>query len=236
MLSVVIPVFNEAELVSETVETVTVFLRSNAETFEVRVVENGSTDDTLAIAQSLTASIPELRIQHLDAPDYGAALRAGLLEAQGDVVVNFDVDYYDFDFLMRAVAAVRSTDAGAPDIVVGSKRAPGAADTRAWYRRLVTWTFTTLLRIVFGMRVSDTHGIKALRRLTVTPIAQRCLFGKDLFDTELVLRSERANLIVSEIPVAVIERRPSRTSIFRRVPRTLLGLLRLRVALWRSPM
>lgn len=236
MLSVVIPVFNEADLVTETVEAVTAYLRSSGETFEVRVVENGSTDDTLAIAQSLSSSIPELAIQHLPDADYGAALRAGLLAAQGDVVVNFDVDYYDFNFLGSAVGEIRSAEAGAPDIIVGSKRAPGAADTRAWYRRFVTWTFTTLLRMLFGMRVSDTHGIKALRRQTVTPIAERCIFGNDLFDTELVLRSERANLIVAEIPVAVIERRPSRTSIFRRVPRTVLGLLRLRVALWRNPM
>ncbi|MFZ4516515.1 MAG: glycosyltransferase family 2 protein [Acidimicrobiia bacterium] len=236
MLSVVIPVFNEADLVGETVHAVSAFLVATEPEFEIQVVENGSTDDTLAIATALAESIPQVRVQHLSDADYGAALRAGLLAARGDVVVNFDVDYYDFDFLTRAVAAIRAETPDAPDVVVGSKRAPGATDTRPWYRRLVTWTFTQLLHLLFGMRVSDTHGIKALRRRTVTPIAQRCLFGKDLFDTELVLRSERANLFVTEIPVSVIERRPSRTSILRRVPRTILGLLRLRIALLRNPM
>ncbi len=235
MLSVVIPVYNEADLVSQTVGEVGASLRAGGEDFEILVVENGSTDATLAVAEATTADVPELRVLHLDHPDYGAALRTGLLSASGEIVVNFDVDYYDLDFLQLAVAAIRGPEPGAPDLIVGSKRAPGSADTRAWYRRLVTWTFTFLLRAMFGMQVSDTHGVKAMRRAAVTPIAQRCKFGKDLFDTELVLRSERANLIVTEIPVAVVELRPSRTSIFRRVPRTVLGLVRLRISLWRNP-
>ena len=235
VLSIVIPVFNEADLVSQTVGEVAAALRAGSEEFEILVVENGSTDNTEEIASSLTGDYPEMRVHHLDTPDYGAALKAGLLAAGGDVVVNFDVDYYDLDFLQRAVAEIRAENPDAPDLIVGSKRAPGADDTRAGYRRLVTWTFTTLLRLLFGMRVSDTHGVKAMRRIAVTPLAKGCKLGKDLFDTELVLRAERAHLIVTEIPVAVIELRPSRTSIFRRVPRTILGLLRLRVVLWRNP-
>ena len=95
--------------------------------------------------------------------DYGAALRAGLLEAAtGDVVVNFDVDYYDLDFL-AIVARPWSARRRAPAIVVGSKRAPGAHDHRARPRRFVTWGFGTLLRLGFGLRCSDTHGMKAMR-------------------------------------------------------------------------
>jgi hypothetical protein len=68
----------------------------------------------------------------------------------------------------------------------------------------------------------------------VDVIARQCRFGKDLFDTELILRAERAGLHTAEIPVTVVERRPARTSILRRVPRTLSGLVKLRVALWRD--
>ena len=58
-----------------------------------------------------------------------------------------------------------------------------------------------------------------------------CRNGSDLFDTELVLRAERSGFAVAEIPVAVTELRPPRTSIVQRVPRTLLGLAKLRHAL-----
>jgi hypothetical protein len=70
-----------------------------------------------------------------------------------------------------------------------------------------------------------------LRRAAVEPYARASTSGRDLFDTELVLRVERAGLRTAEIPVDVREMRPARTSIFRRVPRTMVGLVRLAVAL-----
>jgi hypothetical protein len=65
-------------------------------------------------------------------------------------------------------------------------------------------------------------------------VVEQCRFGTDLFDTEFVLRAERAGLVVVEVPVTVIEQRPSRTSIARRAMRSVTGLLRLRIALWRD--
>jgi hypothetical protein len=91
-----------------------------------------------------------------------------------------------------------------------------------------------VLRVGFGLGVSDTHGMKVLRRQPLVDLARACRFRTDLFDTELVLRAERAGLRAVEIPVAVEERRPSRSSIVSRIPRTLAGLVRLRVALWQE--
>ena len=88
------------------------------------------------------------------------------------------------------------------------------------------------LRAGFGLAVSDTHGMKVLRRLPLVALAEECRLGTDLFDTELVLRAQRARFVVTEIPVRVSETRPSRTSILGRIPRTLLGLARLRLLLW----
>ena len=226
------PAYNEAEMLERSVGDVVDRLRAVGRPFEILVVENGSRDGTAAIADRLAAEVPEVGALHLPDADYGAALRAGLLAARGDVVVNFDVDYYDLSFV--ADAAARLDEADAPAIVVGSKRAEGAHDQRTALRRLVTGVFTGILRYGFGLRVSDTHGMKAMRRGAVVPIAQACHFGTDLFDTELVLRAERAGLPTVELPVVVVERRPSRSSIARRVPRTVWGLLRLRVLLWRD--
>jgi hypothetical protein len=229
-LSVVMPAFNEAQILASSVVTVIDGLQRRGVRFEVVVVENGSTDGTLDVARDIEAQHPEVRVESLGFADYGLALRAGLLDARGDIVVNFDVDYFDLGFLDTAVALLETP--GGPAIVVGSKRAPGAADRRSPLRKLVTAVFSGLLRVVFGLRVSDTHGMKALRRADVEPLARECRFGQDLFDTELVLRAERAGLRTAETPVEVRELRPARTSILRRVPRALLGLARLRVALW----
>ena len=224
-LSIVMPAYNEAAILGQSISDVVVGLRSHGASFEILVVENGSTDATLAIARDLARIYPELRVESLRKADYGEALRHGLLHATAPVVVNFDCDYYDIDFLDRAVREV--TPDNGPAVVVGSKRGEGADDQRALPRRLVTFVFTTILRLGFGLKVSDTHGMKAMRRAAVLDAATRCKLGRDLFDTELILRVERAGLPTSELPVSVEERRPARTSIFRRVPRTLVGLAKL---------
>lgn len=229
LLTVVMPAFNEELILAESVDDVCTGLRARGSEFEVLVVENGSTDNTRGVAATLPDRHPEVRVESLDQADYGVALRHGLLAARGSVVVNFDTDYYDLDFLDAAVEQVLAPDG--PVIVVGSKRAPGSDDNRAAIRRLVTFVFSSILKVGFGLKVSDTHGMKAMRRADVVGHARECKLGRDLFDTELILRAERAGRITGEIPVAVEERRPARTSIVRRVPRTLTGLVRLRLAL-----
>jgi hypothetical protein len=219
-------------MLEDAVREVATGLRERGRSFEIVVVENGSTDDTAAIANRLAGEFREMRALSLAEPDYGRALRAGLLAAVGDVVVNFDVDFCDLGFLDRAVPMVEAP--GGPAIVVGSKRTAGSTDTRDWQRRMVTGVFSSLLRVGFGLSVSDTHGVKALGREALAPLAQQCRFGQDLFDTELILRAERAGLRSAEIPVEVVEKRPARSSIRARIPRTVKGLVALRLALWRE--
>jgi hypothetical protein len=99
---------------------------------------------------------------------------------------------------------------------------------------MVTLVFSTILRVGFGLTVSDTHGMKVLRCAPLVPLAEVCRFGTDLFDTELILRAERAGLKAGEVPVVVQELRPSRSSIAKRIPRTIANLVRLRIALWQE--
>ena len=229
MISIVVPAYNEGTLLSSMIRDVSDELSQRAEPFEVVIVENGSSDNSAEIARDLESTVRGVRALSLVQADYGAALHAGFLAATGDVVVNFDVDYYDMAFLDTAMDRMRSSDA--PDIVVGSKRAAGSDDRRSSARRLVTATFATILRLGFGLVVSDTHGMKAMRRATVAPLVQACKLRTDLFDTEVILRAERSGLRVEEVPVDVEEHRPARTSILRRGFRTVVGLVRLRLAL-----
>lgn len=225
------PAHDEAAFIGSAVREVAEGMRSRGP-FEIVVVENGSTDDTAEVAKALTPEIPELRVLSLGAPDYGKALRMGFLAAEGEIAAFFDVDYFDLGFLDRAVSLIEAP--GGPAIVVGSKRGEGALDTRPWPRRMVTLVFSTILKVGFGLSVSDTHGMKVLRRQHLIPLAERCRFGTDLFDTELILRAERAGLKSGEVPVIVQELRPSRSSIAKRIPRTMANLVRLRVYLWQD--
>ena len=226
-ISVVLPAYNEEGMLRATVQELLQGLRERGRRFEVLIEENGSTDATRRLATELAAADDEVAAADDDKPDYGHALRRGFLRAGGASVVNFDVDYYDLDFLDAAVGMIERDEAA---IVVGTKRGEGAQDERPLPRRIVTATFATLLRFGFGLRASDTHGMKAFDREAVRPLAERCQLGADLFDTELALRAERAGLVVAELPVRVEERRPARSSIVGRGARTIVGLVRLRRA------
>jgi glycosyltransferase involved in cell wall biosynthesis len=233
VLSVVMPAHNEAGYLETAVREVHDGLRARGHDFELLVVENGSIDGTPEIARLLAAEYSGVRVSSRPVANYGAALREGVLASRGEFVVTLDVDYYELGFVDQALSLLDSGH-DAPVIVVASKRAPGSRDERPWPRRFVTAVFGWLLRVGFSLSVSDTHGMKAMRRKPVEMLIRRCRFESDLFDTELVIRAERAGFPVAELPARAQERRPSRTPIWRRVPRTLVGMVELRLTLWRE--
>ena len=119
-------------------------------------------------------------------------------------------------------------------MVVAAKRGEGADDTRVWSRRLVTAVFSAVLRFGFGLNVVDTHGMKAMNRAALAPLVEASRSSTDLYDTELVIRVERSGYVVAAVPVTVAERRASRTSVIRRIPRSMNGLRRLWLQLRRE--
>jgi glycosyltransferase involved in cell wall biosynthesis len=227
------PAHNEAAYLETAVREVHEGLLARGLDFELLVVENGSTDDTPHIARQLVSRYPNVRLSSRPVANYGAALREGLTGSRGEFVVTFDVDYYELRFVDLALALLEASDK-APVIVVASKRASESQDERPWPRRFVTAVFGWMLLVGFSLSVSETHGMKMMRRAPVETLLRQCRFASDLFDTELVIRAERAGLRVAELPARTQERRPSRTSIWRRVPRTLVGLVELRITLWRE--
>jgi glycosyltransferase involved in cell wall biosynthesis len=228
VISIVMPSHNEEAYLEGAVKSTVAGLRARNLDFEIIISENGSTDHTGAEASALAEAFGEIRVLRSETADYGRALRSGFLAARGAIVVNFDVDLVDLEFVDRCLPLIE----GGADVVIGSKRTEGSKDERGLTRKFVTAVFSALLRHGFGLHVSDTHGLKALRRQPLVDLVGACGFDGDIFDTELVLRSQRAGLRIQEIPVTVEERRPPRTPIWRRIPRSLLGLWRLRLALW----
>ncbi len=227
MLSVIMPAYNEAELLEAATRAIVNGTRAMEVPFEFRIVENGSTDGSDVIAARLADEIPEVVTTSLAEADYGIALQRGLLDATGEVGAIFNVDYYDLDFLRTGLRCLSDATPG-PAMVLAVKRGRGAHDHRPVMRRAATAAFSGLLRLTLRTRVSDTHGMKVLRLDQLGAVVRACRMGADLFDTELVLRCERAGLPIVELPVTVQETRPPRSSLVRRVPRTIGGLVQLR--------
>ena len=155
--------------------------------------------------------------------DYGAAMKRGFLEASGQWVVNFDIDYFSADFLRSLLSQPAEVS-----LVIGSKRDPDSEDRRPLLRRVATKVFNLLLRTILDSKVSDTHGMKGFRRPLVDALAAEVTSTKDLYDTELVVRAERGGFEIVEVPVVVEEMRSARSSLISRAPRTVRGLFRIR--------
>ena len=223
-LTVVIPVYNEERILPSALADLTTGLDARGLDYEVLLAENGSTDGTQALLDRLTAANPRLRWFHCTTPNYGAALKQGMLEARGDLVFCDEIDLCDLRFYDRALELL--VDPGL-DMVVGSKAARGAVDRRPLIRRLATRVHNGLLRLLLGFQGTDTHGLKAFRRERLAPVARACVVDRDLFASELVIRAQRMGRDVREIPIALREKRPPSTHLLRRVPHVLKGLLKL---------
>ena len=131
----------------------------------------------------LASRYPNVRVSSRPVANYGAALREGLIGSRGQFVVTFDVDYYELGFVDLALALLEAGDE-APVIVVASKRASGAQDERPWPRRFVTATFGWMLLVGFSLSVSETHGMKMMRRAPVETLLRQCRFASDLFASD----------------------------------------------------
>ena len=221
-IAVVVPVYNEAAFIPEALPSLIETMKEVGHPYRIWLVENGSTDDTAAMAQRLKGDAP-VTVVSLPDPDYGAAMRHGFLEADGDWVVNFDIDYFSAGFLRLVLSQPETVD-----LVIASKQDPDSADSRPVLRRVATRVFNLMLRTILGSKVTDTHGMKGFRRGLIDELSSRVVSTQDLFDTELVIRAERSGFTIVEVPVVVKEMREARSSLIKRVPRTILGLFRIR--------
>jgi glycosyltransferase involved in cell wall biosynthesis len=223
MISIVIPVYNEAKIVREAATELSRKLSALGWDYEIVLTENGSTDGTQQILAQLAAEESRIRFLHGEEPNYGKALKSGILDSRGDQVVCDEIDLCDVGFYQRALPML---DGGA-DLVIGSKAMKGADDARPLVRRVATRVITLLLRLTTGFRGTDTHGLKAFRRDRLLDVVRACVVDRDLFASELVIRAQRMGRDVREIPIALREKRPPSTNLFQRVPRVLKGLLQL---------
>jgi len=163
-----------------------------------------------------------------DEPNYGKALRNGILQARGDFVLCDEIDILDTRFYRRALAALRADQC---DMVVGSKLHPDSLDRRPVFRTFATRVINLMLRVAVGFKGTDTHGLKAFRRDRLLPVVNRCVVDKDLFASELVIRTERAEFRVLEVPVEIVEKRKPSINLVKRVPNVLRNMVRLFVAI-----
>lgn len=223
-ISIVIPVYNEEAIVEQAAAELVQGLNARGWDYEIIFAENGSRDRTQEILEAMCVKNPRLRWFHSERPNYGAALKAGIEKARGDLVICDEIDLCDLVFYDQAVPRLERREA---DLIVGSKAARGASDQRPLIRRAATRLHNGLLRVSLGFKGTDTHGLKAFRREKLLPVIGRCVVDMDVFASEFVVRAWREGLEVREIPIQLHEKRQPSIHLFRRVPNVLKNVARL---------
>src|SRR5260221_4077396 len=172
-ISIVIPIYNEQAILHAAVVDLRERLRPFGWEYEIILAENGSRDRTIEIAEEIAAKYPdEVRFISLGEPNYGKALKQGILLARGQIVICDEIDLCDADFHRRAIDILESGEA---DLVIGSKLAEGANDERPFIRHLASQAYSGLLQVLLGFRGTDTHGLKAFRRAALLDTVRACL-------------------------------------------------------------
>ncbi len=230
-LSIVIPIYNEEAILEKEIIELVLQMEQILPglPYELILVENGSFDRTRHITEELERLYPTVvRGVYLPSAGYGRALKQGLIESNGMYTVLFNIDFWDINFIRKALTIFKEKSV---DMVVGSKVMVGAEDSRPWFRRLITRSFNRVLRALFGFSGTDTHGMKVLVRERMLPVVIECKTEREIFDTEFILRAQSMGLTSEEVPVVCIEKRNTTYNIAKRVPRTIKDMLTLFVTL-----
>ena len=223
-ISYVIPVYNEEAILRAAIVDLRELLRPLAWNYEIIIAENGSRDATLKIAAELSEQYPEVSYLSAGEPNYGLALRMGIHQARGELVICEEIDLCGVDFHQRAIDLL---DQKSADLVIGSKLIAGAADERPLFRHMASHAYTGLLRLTLGFRGTDTHGLKAFRKNVCLKFVDACQEERDVFASEFVIRAYRAKARILEIPVRVMEKRPPSINLMKRVPKVLKSVAKL---------
>jgi glycosyltransferase involved in cell wall biosynthesis len=227
--SIVIPIFNEQEILEESVNNIFAICKRTQKKFEIILSENGSNDNTLEIAKKISNEHSEIKVISSNTPNYGMALRSGFIEASNSLVVSFDIDYYSESFLNMALMLEEDFSA-----ITASKRLVQSNDGRRFVRKIATNTFVFLLKLLFRTTLSDTHGMKAIKKICIDEFVNDVVSTQDIFDTELLIRIEKSGKKIKEVPAIVNEIRPSVSVIYKRIPRTLKSLFKLKIVFYKE--
>ena len=229
--SVVIPCFNEAARIGNTLRATLDYLGEASPQSELIVVNDGSTDATATIARNvfLETRIATRLLENFPNRGKGAAVRSGLLAAQRPIGLFFDADLSTP--LGETPKVLEPVANGEVDIAFGSRALDRSLIGlhQPWRREQGGRVFNLLVRVATGLPFWDTQcGFKAFRLDVCLPILEAARVSGFAFDVELLLLAHRAGLRIREIPVRWNHAEGSKVSFFCDSLRMLREVIALR--------
>jgi glycosyltransferase involved in cell wall biosynthesis len=214
--SIVIPAFNESLRLPATLESVLRCVRAHGWNAEIIVVNDGSTDSTADLVRALAKTAPELRlIENPCNRGKGYSVRAGMLEARGEVALFTDADLSSpIEEAERLFAAIRAGH----EIAIGSRWLESSRQTQRQplYRQFFGRCFNAATRLVMRLPFADTQcGLKAFTRPTAQTVFRLQTIDRWGFDPEILLIALRHGYRIAEVPVSWAHDKRTRMSYLR---------------------
>lgn len=212
-LSVVVPAYNEEQGIAATVVAVCAWLDRRGRPYEVIVVDNASTDGTVAAVEPLLGEHVRVLRNEVNRGK-GYSVRRGMLDARGELRLLCDAD----NAPSLASLAQMLDELDRADVVVGSRTVAGAQVDRSQPlgRRLVGWPFIALTRLLLMEPTRDIYcGFKLWRAAAAEAVFARQTLDGWAFDAESLALARRLGFRISEVGLVWTDREGSKLSIAR---------------------
>jgi glycosyltransferase involved in cell wall biosynthesis len=230
-ISIVMPVYNQKRLVAESLRRMKATIEKHFEWFEIVIVNDGSSDNTLEILEQESRKDRRVRVvSYMPNMGKGYAVKKGVMESRGRFVLFMDGDLdISPDLIGEYILQLENHD-----LVIASKRHPLSKVSEPASRRFLSRAFNLTARVLTGIRVSDTQvGLKAGRRDAMKKIFQVMLVKRYAFDVELLAVASIMNQNIKEMPVNVsIDRRFKIKEILKMLRDVLAIGYRLHIKKW----
>jgi len=228
-VDVVIPVLNEETALPVCISKLRdFFARNPGPEWRILVADNGSTDRTVEVANSLMGDARDLNVTHLELRGRGRALKQAWLESDADVLCYMDVDLStDLKSLPEMVEAVSE---GGYDLAIGSRLLKDSDVVgRTLKREITSRGYSLLFRSMFFTGFRDAQcGFKAINRGAAQMLVPLVKDNAWFFDSELLIIAEKNGFRIKEIPVRWVDDPDTRVKIISTAWEDIKGLLRLR--------
>jgi glycosyltransferase involved in cell wall biosynthesis len=225
-VSLVLPAYNEVRNLRRAVEETTAFLVRMDQNFEIIIVEDGSTDGTAKMAESLAASDTRIRfMHHSERLGRGRALTEAFKQSAGSILAYMDVDLStDIRFLESLIRAITEGN----DVATGSRALPGSRVSRSLKRSMTSMIYNDLVRLLFRSSIRDHQcGFKAFSQEGLFKILDEVDSRHWFWDTEILILATRRGLSIKEFPVVWREGEKTEVSLMRDFIEMGLNMLKL---------
>lgn len=228
-ITLLIPMYNESAILPTTLAEVSSYMKATfREGYEILYVDDGSTDKSAAIVEKHPDRATRV-LRYAQNRGKGCAVRTGMLAARGEIIVFTDCDLaYGVDVIGEMVAWMEAhPECGA---AIGSRHLhPEGYAGYSLLRRVVSRVYRGVLRLFFGLRLSDSQsGIKAFRRAAAGEIFSRCETDRYAFDFEAIMIGQKLGIAFGELPVRVLHNCPGKIRLLRDSLRMLRDLVRIK--------